>query len=88
MIDHLGLNSYYLVRNRETAIEESGFYDEEAYTEDEILDVINYFNKKYIVTDDETDFDIFIGSTNKKVKRPENFGSNRIKDDFRLLLSP
>lgn len=48
MIDHLGLNSYYLVRNRETAIEESDFYDEEAYTEDEILDVINYFNKNIL----------------------------------------
>ncbi len=43
MIDHLGLNSYYLVRNREKAIEESGFFDDE-YTEDEIRDMIDYYD--------------------------------------------
>lgn len=43
MIGHLGLNSYYLVRNRETAIEESGFFEEE-FTEDEIRDIIDYFD--------------------------------------------
>ena len=50
MIDHLGLNSYHLVRNREEAIEASGIFDEE-YSEEEIQDIIDYYlnmdNGKY-----------------------------------------
>ncbi|MCI8983078.1 MAG: hypothetical protein HFG78_11830 [Hungatella sp.] len=51
MIDHLGLNSYHLVRNREEAIEASGIFDEE-YSEEEIQDIIDYYlnmdNGKYV----------------------------------------
>ncbi len=43
MIDHLGLNSYYLVRNREDAIEASGFFEED-YSADEIRDLIEYYD--------------------------------------------
>lgn len=43
MIHHLGLDSYHLVRNREAAIEASGFFDSE-YTEDEIWDMIDYYS--------------------------------------------
>lgn len=42
MIEHLGLNSYHLVRNREEAIEASGIFDED-YSDEEIQDMVDYY---------------------------------------------
>lgn len=44
MIEHLGLNSFYLVRNRATAIEASGFFDDIEYTKEEIQDIVDYYD--------------------------------------------
>lgn len=52
MIQNLGLDSYHLERNRRNAIAESEVYDDVDYTQDAILDIIDYYkymdNGKYV----------------------------------------
>ncbi len=52
MKNHLGLDSYHLNRNRRQAIEESEYFEEAEYTQEDILNFIDYYsnmdNGKYV----------------------------------------
>lgn len=43
MIDHLGLNSFHLIRNRLSALQGSEVY-EDGYSQEDIRDIINYYD--------------------------------------------